>query len=37
MRRRKLSKKASRKNFSRGTKIKNRNNTTLAMRGGYRL
>lgn len=37
MKRRKMSKKESRKNFSKGNHINGRNNHPNPMRGGYRL
>lgn len=37
MRRKKLSKRASRKNFSKGAKTKGLNLRSSPMRGGYRL
>lgn len=37
MKRKQLSKKQSKKKFSRGNKVKNRNNRVAPMRGGYRL
>lgn len=36
MRRKKLTRGKSRRSFSKGTKVKSRNNAT-AMRGGYRI
>lgn len=35
--RKKMSRKASRKNFRRGAKVKKRNFSTRIMRGGYRI
>jgi len=37
MKRRKMTRKNSRKNFKKGTRVKNRNLTSNPMRGGIRL
>lgn len=37
MKRRRMSRKSSRKNFRRGAKVKKRNYSTRIMRGGYRI
>lgn len=37
MKRKRLSRKASKKNFRRGSKVKKRNFSAKIMRGGYRI